>query len=141
MIIIVVLSYLLYDSIVTPYQEVIQKEQMREKVRARMGNVRDALIRYKQEQETFPDSLDQLVTFLEKDSLVQVQGDSLFTDPAMEGFNPDSIIISPRPPHKRFTYILNDTLRPNIYMLKDPDTDDRIGDTLKTTMLNAGTWE
>lgn len=140
-IIIIVLGYYLYHSIVDPYQEVIEREQMTQQVRERMATVRDALIHYERRRGEFPPTdggLDSLVQFLNSDSLMVAARDSVFeTAP----FNPDSIIYSPRPPHPKFEYTLNDTLRPQIYLLKDPDTDDRIGSLTSTTMLNAASWE
>lgn len=55
-------------------------------------------------------------------------------------FNADSLVFSPRPPHSKFIYTLNDTLRPQIYLLEDPDTDDAIGSLERTTMRNAPNW-
>lgn len=144
-IIIVVLGYYLYHSIVDPYEEVIEREQMTEKVRYQMGTVRDALIQYERTKGDFPPSeggLDSLVSFLKTDSAMVAKGDSLFKPMSSNAtFNPDSLVFSPRPPHPKFEYTLNDTLRPQIYLLKDPATDDQIGSLEKTTLLNAGSWE
>ena len=144
-IIIIGLGYYLYHSIVAPYQEVIEREQMTERVRHQMGNIRDALVRYERNTGDFPPSeggLDTLVNYLKTDSLMIAIGDSLFQPlNANEVYNPDSLIFSKRPPHKRFKYTLNDTLRPRIYLLEDPDTDDKVGSLEKTTLLNAGSWE
>ena len=144
-IIIIGLGYWLYRSIVDPYQEVIDREQMTEKVRHRMGNIRDALIRYERANEKFPPSnggLDTLVQYVKTDSVMALQADSLFKPMEQSNeFNADSLIVSPRPPHKKFEYSLNDTLRPPIYLLKDPDTEDKIGSLENTTELNAGSWE
>ena len=144
-IIIIGLGYYLYHSIVDPYQEVIEREQMTEKVRYRMGSVRDALVQYERKVGNFPPSeggLDTLVQFLKTDSTMVAKGDSLFAPMnPNEEYIPDSLIFSPRPPHPKFEYTLNDTLRPQIYLLKDPATDDRIGSLENTTNLNAASWE
>jgi hypothetical protein len=143
-IIILVLGYYLYHSIVDPYQQVIERQQMTERVRTKMTIIRDALNYYKTNKGDYPPSeggLDSLVSFLKTDSLMVAQGDSLFTVAGQDTFNPDSLIFSPRPPHKRFEYTLNDTIRPQIYLLADPDTDDRIGDLNRTTLLNAASWK
>lgn len=143
-IIILVLGYFLYQAIVEPYQEVLEREQMTERVRHRMSNVRDALNQYKNRQGEFPPTdggLDSLVQFVKSDSLMIAEGDSLFTAMPPSTYTPDSLIFSPRPPHKRFTYALNDTLRPQIYLLEDPDTEDKIGSLEQTTLLNAASWE
>ena len=142
-IIIIVLGYYLYRSIVEPYQVVIEREKMTERVRHRMENVRDALVQYERRNDEFPENLDSLVKFLKTDSLMQAQGDSLFkAHPQNADYNPDSIIYSPRDT-QRFKYTLNDTITPSLYLLEDPDTttDDRIGDLTRTTWLNAASWE
>ena len=71
------------------------------------------------------------------------QRDSLFKDDPESGytFKLDSLLYSPRAPHKRFEYTLNDTSRPPIYLLKDPDSDDKIGSLEKATLLNAPSWK
>jgi hypothetical protein len=133
---------MLYDSIVTPYQKVVQKERMNKTVQERMSDLRDVLIQYKSRNDDFPASLDSVTTFLKNDSMMVQIADSMFTDQMLDTYNPDSAIYSPRPPHNRFHYMLNDTLRPKIYFLQDPDNPDNyIGDSLKTTMLNAASWE
>lgn len=143
-IIIIALGYYLYRSIVDPYQEVIEREQMTERVRERMTTVREALNLYKRRVDSFPPSdggLDTLVQYLKTDSLMSIQADSILApeDPAEE-FNADSLIYSPRPPHSKFEYSVNDTLRPPIYLLKDPDSEDKIGSLENTTELNEASW-
>lgn len=142
-IIIVVLGYWLYHSIVDPYQEVVEREQMQQEVRQQMKTVRDALVQYERIEGEFPPTeggLDSLVSFLKNDSTMLAQGDSLFAQPNKE-YNPDSLIYSPRPPHPKFEYTLNDTLRPQIYLLEDPGSDDHIGSLENTTDRNAASWE
>ncbi len=142
-VIIVGLGYLLYRSIHDPYQQVLEEEQMTERVRHRMELVRDVLREYDTRYDHFPPTeggLDSLVTFLQTDSVMVAQGDSLFSFMPPSTYNPDSLILSPRPPHNRFEYTLNDTLRPQIYLLEDPDSDDHIGDLTNTTDLNAASW-
>lgn len=144
-IIIIALGYYLYHSIVDPYQEVVEREQMTERVRYQMTTVRDALVQYERNEGEFPPTeggLDTLVQYVKTDSLMIAEGDSLFQPmDENESFQPDSLIYSPRPPHNKFEYTLNDTLRPNIYLLEDPDTDDQIGSLENTTMLNAPNWQ
>lgn len=141
-IVILGLSYWLYDSLVTPYQEVKEREAMTEKVRQRLVDTKDALIQYQTRKETFPPTeggLDSLVNFLKTDSLMIAMGDSLFGT-TFDVFNPDSLVYSPRPPYPKFEYTLNDTLRPQIYLLEDPGSDDSIGSLERTTMRNAPNW-
>lgn len=142
-IIIVALGYWLYHSIVDPYQEVVEREEMREQVRQQMKAVRDALVQHERIRGEFPPTeggLDSLVSFLKNDSTMIARGDSLFSLPN-QSYNPDSLIYSPRPPHPKFEYTLNDTLRPRIYLLEDPATDDHIGSLENTTDRNAASWE
>lgn len=143
-IIIVVLGYFLYQSIVGPYQDVIEREQMTERVRHQMSVIRDGLVRYERDRGNFPPTdggLDTLVSYLKTDSTMIAMRDSLFRNINGQTYNPDSLIYSERPPHNRFQYTLNDTLRPPIYLLEDPDTEDKVGDLEKTTLLNAASWE
>ena len=131
---------MLYDAIVTPYQKVLQEKAVTEAVRTRMLNVKTALIRYNNTNKKFPSSLDSLVLYVQTDSATVALSDSIFAEKPPYTFNIDSLIYSPRT-GERFFYQLNDTLRPAIYMLKDPNSDDVIGDTLKTTSLNAASWQ
>lgn len=142
-ILIVFLAWFLYRSIVDPYQEVIEEREMLERERYRMELVRDVLVQYRSRKGDFPPTeggLDSLITFLKTDSLMVERGDSMFTFQPPHVYNPDSIVFSPRPPHNRFEYTLNDTLRPKLYLLENPGTGDRIGDLERTTMLNAPNW-
>lgn len=142
---IIALGWWLYRSIVDPYQEVIEREQMTKEVRQQMGYIRDALVIYERDKGNFPPTeggLDSLVQYLKTDSMMVADGDSLFRPMnPNDNYNPDSLIYSPRPPHNQFQYTLNDTLRPQIYLLEDPDSEDRVGSLEQTTMLNAGSWE
>lgn len=141
-IVILGLAYWLYDSLVTPYKVVEERRAMTEQVRQRMLDVKDALIQYETQHDEFPPSdggLDSLVNFLKSDSLMIAMGDSLFGT-TFDVFNPDSLVYSPRPPHNKFEYALNDTLRPNMYILEDPDTDDQVGSLERTTMRHAPNW-
>ncbi len=142
-VLIVLLSWFLYRSLVDPYQEVIQEREMVERERHRMELVRDAIVQYRNRNDAYPPTeggLDSLVSFLKADSLMVAMGDSIFAFMPPSTYSPDSIIYSPRPPHTRFEYTLNDTLRPRLYLLENPDNNDRIGDLERTTLLNAPNW-
>lgn len=104
-----------------------------------MSVVRDALVEHQRREGEFPESLDDLITWLKTDDDMIAMGDSLFAFMPPDQYNPDSIVFSPRTGN-RFQYTLNDTLRPNIYLLEDPDTDDAIGSLERTTYLNATNW-
>lgn len=136
-IIIVGLAYLLYVSITKPYEAVEHRKEVTRITRERMGQVRAALGVYERANGRYPSSLDSLILFVQTDSLVSATADSLFG----EGFVPDSLQYSPRT-GARFEYALNDTGRVVIYLLQDPDSDDRIGAlTPDVTLLNAASWE
>ena len=142
-ILIVILAYYLYRSLVDPYQEVIQEREMVERERHRMELVRDVLIQYQNRRGNFPPTdggLDSLVVFLQTDTLMVERGASMFEFMPPSVFSPDSLIYSPRPPHNRFEYTLNDTIRPPMYLLTNPGSDDRIGDLERTTLRNAPNW-
>lgn len=141
-IIIIFLAYWLYDSIVTPYQTVIQKQEMTNRVRTRMLTLKDALVQYESKYGHFPPTeggLDSVVLYLKTDSTMLAIGDTLFALKPPSVYAPDSLIVTPRS-GSRFTYTLNDTLRPPLYLLEDPDTDDKVGSLERTTMRNAPNW-
>ncbi|MEP1151620.1 MAG: hypothetical protein JXR20_02725 [Balneola sp.] len=140
---ILALTWFLYDSIVTPYQEVIEREAMTERVRSRMNTVKDVLIQYDVRHGKFPPAeggLDSVVNFVQTDSLMMSISDSLLSYNG-EAFSVDQLIYSPRD-QQRFMYSVNDTIRPPLYLLEDPseDYDDAIGSLSRTTMRNAPNW-
>jgi len=135
--IIVALGYWLYVSITEPYEAIRRQEALRDVTRARMAQVRTAMIRYEAVNDRYTTSLDSLVMFVKSDSLLRVGADSLFG----AGFVADSLIHSPRTGN-RFTLSVNDTSRVQTYLLLDPDSGDRIGTELPdVTLLNAASWE
>ncbi len=141
-VIIIALSWLLYDSIVTPYKVVEERRAETERVRARMLSLKDALVQYESRYGHFPPTdggLDSIVTYLQTDSLMVAMGDTLFRQIPPLTYSPESMIIAPRS-GERFSYTLNDTLRPPLYLLEDPDSDDLIGSLSRTTMRNAPNW-
>lgn len=142
-VLIIVLSWWLYRSLVDPYQAVIEEQAMVERERRQLEVVRDALIQYRNAKGDFPATeggLDSLVSYLKTDTLMIRRGADMFPFPPPRSYNPDSLIYSPRPPHPRFVYTLNDTLRPKIYLLEDTLSGNRIGDLERTTLLNAPNW-
>ncbi len=142
-VLIIGLSYFLYRSIVDPYQEVLIEQEMVERERHRMSLVRDVLIQYRNENGNYPPTdggLDSLVQFLKTNERMVQQADSLFAFRPPSRFSPDSLVYSPRAPFNKFEYTLNDTIRPRLYLLTNPGSDDRIGDLQRTTLLNAPNW-
>lgn len=135
--VIVGLAYWLYVSITKPWEAVERQQEITRRTRDRMDDIRTALINYERQYDRYPLTLDSLVTYVRTDSVLSAAPDSIFGP----GFSQDSLIYSPRS-GRPFEYTVNDTARVKIYLLKDPDTEDRIG-TLEPdpTRLNAASWE
>lgn len=141
-IVIIALSWFLYDSIVTPYQKVKQREAETDGARARMLSLKDALVQYDSRYGHFPPTeggLDSIVVYLQTDSMMISMGDTLFAQLPPLVYSPESIILSPRS-NQKFSYTHIDTTRPPLYLLEDPDSDDEIGSLSRTTMRNAPSW-
>ena len=140
---IILLSWLLYDSIVTPYKVVEEQKAETERVRTRMLTLKDAIVNYEARYGHFPPTdggLDSVVTYLSTDSLMISMGDSLFRQMPPLQYSPESMVVSPRDTSLRFLYTINDTIRPPLYLLEDPMTDDAVGSLSRTTMRNAPNW-
>ena len=140
---IILLSWLLYDSIVTPYKVVEEQKAETERVRTRMLTLKDAIVNYEARYGHFPPTdggLDSVVTYLSTDSLMISMGDSLFRQMPPLQYSPESMVVSPRDTSLRFLYTRNDTIRPPLYLLEDPMTDDAVGSLSRTTMRNAPNW-
>ena len=137
--VIVGLAYLLYRSITDPYEVIEQRERMTEITRARLDDIRQGLTRYENMANRYPGTLDSLVAFLQSDTM-GVSVDSLLG----EDFNPDSLERLPRSPRtgEPFVYSVNDTGRVDIYLLKDPNSEDQIGsETPNRADVNVASWE
>lgn len=137
-IVILALCYWLYISITGPWKAIEQERAVTQTTRDRMDDVRTALVRHERELDLFPSTLDSLMIWVRQDSVIMSNPDSVFES---VGINLDSLLYSPRT-GKQFEYVLNDTGRVHIYLLTDPDSDDRIGsETPDVTLLNAASWE
>ena len=140
---IILLSWLLYDSIVTPYKVVEEQKAETQRVRTRMLTLKDVIVNYEARYGHFPPTdggLDSVVTYLSTDSLMISMGDSLFRQMPPLQYSPVSMVVSPRDTSLRFLYTRNDTIRPPLYLLEDPMTDDAVGSLSRTTMRNAPNW-
>jgi len=136
-IVIIVLAYFLYQSITAPYDRIERRQEITEQTRARMSQVRTALVDYERDSATYPDTLNLLLQHIRNDSILSTRQDSVFDGPV----DLDSLLYSPRT-GKRFQYAINDTGRIQTYLLEDPDTDDQIGTlTGDPTQANAASWE
>lgn len=138
------LVYVLYHTIVDPWNEYEATEFQTELTRARMSHVRTALINFRDENGDYPSSLDSLVYFVKSDSALSSQDLSeVFIVPGGGAFVADSLPFSPRT-GARFEYELvsNDTLGVTIYYVKDPDSEDYIGaQEANPALRNVASWE
>ena len=136
-IVILGLAYFLYRSIDEPYDRIERQQRIIKETRARMTNIRTALVDYEQDSASYPDSLNLLLQHIRQDTLLSTRQDSVFGSP----INLDSLLYSPRSGN-RFLYTVSDTGRVATYLLEDPDTDDQIGTlTGDPTQANAASWE
>lgn len=142
--VVVGLVYVLYHTIVDPWSDYQAIQHQTELTRARMSNVRTALIEYRDNSEDYPGSLDTLVTYVKTDSVFTSRDLSeVFTVPGGGVFVPDSLPFSPRT-GARFEYeiVTDDTSGVAIYYLKDPDSEDHIGSqTPNPALRNVASWE
>jgi len=136
-VLIVALSFWLYRSITGPWEAIERQQALTQLTRQQMIQVRTALTHYERIEDSFPGSLDSLMIWIDKDSLISADPLSIFDGEV----DLDSLIYSPRTANI-FEYALNDTGRVAIYKLVDPDSDDFIGsDIPDITLLNAASWE
>ncbi len=129
------LGYFLYISITGPWQEVQKERQVTEQVRSQLMDVNSAIRFFNEQNNRFPHNLDSLMVFLDTDSLFQVNSEEIIG----REFNPDRFLISIRTGN-RFEYALNDTVRPPLYKISDPDTEDHIGTLTRITDRGAPSW-
>ncbi len=145
-VIIIVLGYVLYDSIVSPYEKVLEERAVTDETRDQMVKIRDGLVTMNRLEGRFPGTLDSLLIFLQNhEDIEQSQDNDTYYfiedgDTILQQRSPlEDLFRSPRS-NREFEYTLNDTIRPQIYLLEDPDSDDHIGDLERTTRLNATSW-
>ena len=142
-VVIVVLAYVLYTSVTAPWKAYQAEEAHTAQTRARMSNLRTALIEFEGNEDRYPGSLDSLIQYVRTDSAYQgLDLDSLFAEPGAARVSVDSMPFSPRS-GRRFEYAVNDTGEVDIYYLADPDRpEDYIGAREPDpTRRNAASWE
>lgn len=135
-IVIIVLGVWLYDTITGPWKEVQAERAETERVRENLLAINDAVRYFNERENRFPPSLDSL--------MIVIRGDNFFlsnTDSLLRGrrFELDTFLMSPRTGN-RFEYALNDTTRPHLYIISDPDTDDHVGTLTRVTDRGAPSW-
>jgi hypothetical protein len=170
-VIIIALVYVLIQVAIIGPTEVIETEKFyRTESRARMLNLREAQILWKEKHGSYTDDLDSLVYFIQNDTTVtklKEQIDSLtgkskypFKDLAFGGFSPESLYYTPKS-HSYFVLQVDTTTeldtvvnrRGNIvrvdtiinignrYLLEDPDGYGKIGDLSSDALINTPSWE
>lgn len=142
--VIIVLGYVLYETIAAPGREFEQQQELTEISRERMRHLRSALTAYQREYTGYPSTLDSLAQVIRTDSLFVNHGDEIF-DVRSGGTLPpvDTLLHTARGP--RFEYA---TARTEggvwTYLLRNPVTGDSIGtvDTTRASGLrNVASWE
>ena len=136
LIVIIGLGFWLYTSITGPWKEVQEERRVTEQVRNHMTAINNAIRYHNEQRGRFPANTDSLIIFLETDSLFQADPNEILRN---RNVNLGNLLRSPRT-GSVFTYALNDTVRPPLYLLEDPDTDDRIGTLTRVTDRGASSW-
>ena len=143
-VVVIGLIYVLYHTIVDPWEEHQATEFQTEMTRARMDHIRTALIDFRDDVDHYPSSLDSLVLYIKTDSSYAARDlSTVFVVPGGGAFVADSLPFSPRT-GSRFEFELaeDDSAGVSIYYLKDPDTEDAIGSrTANPALRNVASWE
>jgi type II secretory pathway pseudopilin PulG len=139
---ILALAFVLFRTIREPQQQFVQQQEQTRQVRERMTHLRTALTVHERRFNRYPVTLDSLVQFVRTDSIMVARRDSVFNLQPNQTLVVDSLPFSPRTGN-RFIYEVNqDTTETRIYMLRDPDSNDQIGDTTPDPLRrNVATWE
>ena len=170
-VIILALVFVLIQVAIIGPTEVIEKEKfLKTESRARMLNIREAQILWKEKNGSYTDKLDSLVNFIKNDTAVtNLQGviDSVtgktkypFKNLAFGGFDPESLYYSPGSNsyyslkvdtsvdldtvvNRRGAIVRVDTITNigNRYLLVDPDGFGKIGDLSSDALINTPSWE
>ena len=144
-VVILILFYILYQSITGPIQTIEREQAITEISRERMDDLRKALIAYEREYEGYPATLDSLMHVIETDSFFVAARDSIFLL-SEEGrtLNIDSLIYSSRGGTFDYRVGHDDSTNVWTYMIRDTATGDSIGtaDPFRLSgMRNAASWE
>ncbi|MBT4052735.1 MAG: hypothetical protein HOE73_06555, partial [Bacteroidetes Order II. Incertae sedis bacterium] len=75
---IVALGYFLYVSITAPYEAIERRQELTDRTRARMNQVRTAMIQYQRDNGRYISSLDSLMMWVNTDSTMVAGADSVF---------------------------------------------------------------
>lgn len=171
-VIIAVLVFVLIQvAIISPQEHIEQENFYRTESRARMLNLREAQILWKEKHGQYTDNLDSLITFIQTDTMVtnlMGQVDTLTNRskypfdplPSIGEFAAESLYWSPKT-HTRYVLQVDTTTeldtvvnrRGNIvrvdtlinignrYLLEGPDGYGKIGDLSSDALINTPSWE
>lgn len=143
-VVILVLAYVLYETIAGPQREFLREQRITEISRERMDHLRRALITFDRRYRGYPPTLDSLLQVIRTDSYFVARRDSIFGLAPGQTIDLDSLIYSSRGPRFEYVAVRDDTLNVWVYLLRDPVTGDSIGtaDPARATGLrNAASWE
>lgn len=138
---IVGLCVVLFYVTVVPAQRAEAAQRETDLTRERMGDVRTALIAYRDSMQGYPSTLDSLVLFVRSDSAfnAEIEGQ----EERLRPLNVDSLVYSPRTGNRFLYEVVEDTTGLQIYWVGDPDmVEDSIGARIPNPALrNAASWE
>lgn len=144
-VVILVLGFVLYETIRTPQREFARAQELTEQSRQRMDYLRRALVAYNRQYTGYPASLDSLAQVIRTDSLFVARRDSIFALREQQTLPPvDSLVRSTRGPRFQYHVAHDDTANVWVYLLRDPATGDSIGTSDPRRAVgyrNVASWE
>jgi hypothetical protein len=143
-VVIVVLGYVLYQTIMGPAREFQREQAITQESRDRMMQLRRALMAYEREYVGYPRTLDSLEQVIRTDSFFVARRDSIFEVGAGRQLHLDSIGYSARGQRFQYFVVHDDTANVWTYVLRNPATGDSIGTsdpTRVTGLRHAPSWE
>lgn len=144
-IVIVVLGYVLYETIRGPQRVFLQEQTLTQETRDRMLTLRTALTTYTRNRPGYPSTLDSLETVIRQDSFFVARRDSIFSAEGQRArLESDSLTYSSRGPRFEYQVVRDDSLNVWTYLLRDPVTGDSIGTASidrASALRNVASWE
>lgn len=144
-IVILVLSYVLYETIRGPQRVFLQEQALTQESRDRMLTLRTALTTYTRTRPGYPSTLDSLELVIRQDSFFVARRDSIFAAEAQQRrVQSDSLTYSSRGPRFEYQVVRDDSLNIWTYVLRDPATGDSIGTASidrASALRNVASWE
>jgi len=170
-VVIAILIFILIKvAIIDPTEYIESENYYRSESQLRMDNIRQAQILWERTNNQYSDTLEQLISFIKTDSLVNsliVGIDSLtnrstnpFKELSNQTFLADSLLFSPRSHTKyilkvdttttidtvinmrgKFVRVDTNTVIGSLYLVECPDGYGTIGDLKSLTLKNTASWE